>query len=188
MELQIYISLPYTFPDMFQSISNIQIYVLHEIGFAKWLSTNDIKQEKSIRFSLWAVLPKLSSKIFFSYFVILRKDWETKTNQAQTFSLNCLTLYGACSSDPFRHLWPPTHNVPKHYTFRYAQQHKFVQRQCEMLGVRRVVAWACVRVSLHVSSYLACNTELMSRNITQGDEEIICTNLYVHYYICYQPY
>jgi hypothetical protein len=54
---------------------------------------------------------------------------------------------------------------------------------CSCVSVR-----ACVRVSLHVSSYLACNTELMSRNITQGDEEIICTNLYVHYYIYYEPY
>jgi hypothetical protein len=139
-------------------------------------------RRKLIRFSLWSCSCKTKFKDFLPT-LFSSKDLRDEDK----LSSNFLTKV-PCSYTVFLSLNLSTFTTSHlqctntYFTFQNAQEHKFVRSQCGMRGVKCVLASACMHVSLHVSRYLACVTELMSSNIIQGDEEIIYTNLYVRYY------
>jgi hypothetical protein len=140
------------------------------------------RKGKLNKFSLWSCSSKTKFKDFLPT-LLSSKDLRDEDKQSSNFltklppsstvflTLNLTTLTNA-------HL----QCTNTYFAFKNAKVHKFVRSQCEMRGVKSVLAWACVHVCLHVSRCIACVTELMTSNIIQGDEEIIYINLYVHYY------
>jgi hypothetical protein len=136
---------------------------------------------KLIKFSLWSRSSKTKFKDFLPT-LFSSKDLRDEDKESSNFLTKLprsYTVFLTLNLSTFTNSHLQCTNT--YFIFKNAKGHKFVRSQCEMRGVKCVLAWACVHVCLHVSRYIACFTELMSSNIIQGDEEIIYFNLYVHY-------